>query len=117
MFINCVAQPLGPARRARLLGSIIGSAAANLDRRVLFLGSGGLSHGPPVLTLKVATREDGIANGFGSGPVFSCITNAGFMTNTSTNSACRSSKPLQASIVYLGDRRRTRSAALPCRRD
>ncbi len=57
VFINCVAQPLGPARRARLLGSVIGSAAANLDRRVLFVGSGGLSHDPPVPTLEGAAPE------------------------------------------------------------
>lgn len=57
VFINCVAQPLGPARRARLLGSIIGSAAANLDKRVLFLGSGGLSHDPPVPNLEGAAPE------------------------------------------------------------
>ena len=57
VFINCVAQPLGPARRARLLGTAIGSAAAGLDRRVLFLGSGGLSHDPPVPTLEGAAPE------------------------------------------------------------
>jgi 2,3-dihydroxyphenylpropionate 1,2-dioxygenase len=57
VFINCVAEPLGPARRARLLGSAIGSAAAVLLRRVLFLGSGGLSHDPPVPTLEGAAPE------------------------------------------------------------
>ena len=57
VFINCVAQPLGPARRARLLGSVIGSAAGTLDKRVLFLGSGGLSHDPPVPTLEGAAPE------------------------------------------------------------
>jgi 2,3-dihydroxyphenylpropionate 1,2-dioxygenase len=57
VFINCVAQPLGPPRRARLLGSAIGTAATELDRRVLFLGSGGLSHDPPVPTLEGAAPE------------------------------------------------------------
>ncbi len=57
VFINCVAQPLGPARRARLLGAAIGVAAIELDRRVLFLGSGGLSHDPPVPTLEGAAPE------------------------------------------------------------
>jgi 2,3-dihydroxyphenylpropionate 1,2-dioxygenase len=57
VFINCVAQPLGPARRARLLGQAIGTAAATLDRRVLFIGSGGLSHDPPVPTLEGAAPE------------------------------------------------------------
>jgi 2,3-dihydroxyphenylpropionate 1,2-dioxygenase len=57
VFINCVAHPLGPVRRARLLGSAIGAGAAGLDRRVLFLASGGLSHDPPVPTLEGAAPE------------------------------------------------------------
>src|ERR1700761_6991667 len=47
VFINCVAQPLGPASRARLLGHAIGQAASALARRVLFIGSGGPSPDPP----------------------------------------------------------------------
>jgi 2,3-dihydroxyphenylpropionate 1,2-dioxygenase len=54
VFINCVAEPIGPARRARLLGSVIGSVAAGLNRRVLIIGSGGLSHDPPVPRLEGA---------------------------------------------------------------
>ena len=57
VFINCVAVPLGPARRARLLGQAVGRAATALDRRVLFIGSGGLSHDPPVPTLEGAAPE------------------------------------------------------------
>jgi 2,3-dihydroxyphenylpropionate 1,2-dioxygenase len=57
VFINSVAEPLGPPRRARLLGEAIGHAAADLGRRVLFLGSGGLSHDPPVPTLRGAAPE------------------------------------------------------------
>src|SRR5260370_11068247 len=48
VFINCVAQPLGPARRARLLGSVIGSAAARLNRRGLVFRSRGPAPGPPL---------------------------------------------------------------------
>jgi len=51
VFVNGVATPLGPVSRIRALGAAIGSAAAELDRRVLFLGSGGLSHDPPVPVL------------------------------------------------------------------
>lgn len=51
VFINGVATPLGPVARIRALGHAIGQAAAVLDRRVLFLGSGGLSHDPPVPVL------------------------------------------------------------------
>jgi 2,3-dihydroxyphenylpropionate 1,2-dioxygenase len=46
-----VATPLGPVSRIRALGTAIGQAAADLDRRVLFLASGGLSHDPPVPVL------------------------------------------------------------------
>jgi 2,3-dihydroxyphenylpropionate 1,2-dioxygenase len=57
VFINSVAVPLGPVSRVRLLGAALGRAAAGLDRRVLFLGSGGLSHDPPVPSLAGATPE------------------------------------------------------------
>lgn len=48
VFINGVATPLGPVSRIRQLGHAIGTAAKELDKRVLFLASGGLSHDPPV---------------------------------------------------------------------
>ncbi|MCX3290397.1 3-carboxyethylcatechol 2,3-dioxygenase [Streptomyces sp. NEAU-H22] len=51
VFVNGVATPLGPVSRIRALGTAIGEAAAVLERRVLFLGSGGLSHDPPVPVL------------------------------------------------------------------
>lgn len=51
VFINSVAAPLGPIRRVRALGRAIGDFLATLDMRVLLLGSGGLSHDPPVPTL------------------------------------------------------------------
>jgi 2,3-dihydroxyphenylpropionate 1,2-dioxygenase len=54
VFINSVATPLGPVRRIRRLGAALGAAAAELDRRVLFVGSGGLSHDPPVPVLEGA---------------------------------------------------------------
>lgn len=57
VFINCVAEPLGPPRRARLLGDAIGRAAAALGKRVLLLGSGGLSHDPPVPILEGAPPQ------------------------------------------------------------
>ncbi|HEY1973464.1 MAG TPA: 3-carboxyethylcatechol 2,3-dioxygenase [Pseudonocardia sp.] len=55
IFINSVAAPLGPLRRARLLGQAVGRYLATLDRRVLVIGSGGLSHDPPVPTLATAS--------------------------------------------------------------
>ncbi|MFC5745845.1 3-carboxyethylcatechol 2,3-dioxygenase [Actinomadura rugatobispora] len=57
VFINCVAEPLGPAVRARHLGTAVGEALKEMDRRVLLIGSGGLSHDPPVPRLKEATPE------------------------------------------------------------
>ncbi|WP_216896748.1 3-carboxyethylcatechol 2,3-dioxygenase [Nocardia alni] len=51
VFVNGVATPLGPLARIRALGAAVGEAAAALDRRVLFLASGGLSHDPPVPVL------------------------------------------------------------------
>ncbi|WP_422422421.1 3-carboxyethylcatechol 2,3-dioxygenase [Pseudomonas sp. GZD-222] len=48
VFINSVAKPLPSFQRARLLGEAIGRWAATQGKRVLFLGSGGLSHQPPV---------------------------------------------------------------------
>ncbi|MCL6692996.1 3-carboxyethylcatechol 2,3-dioxygenase [Pseudomonas sp. R3.Fl] len=48
VFINAVAPPLPSFQRARLLGEAIGRFARSTGKRVLFLGSGGLSHQPPV---------------------------------------------------------------------
>lgn len=55
VFINCVARPMPSFRRARMLGEAIGNFAKGLDERVLFIGSGGLSHQPPVPELATAT--------------------------------------------------------------
>ena len=55
IFINSVATPLGPLHRCRALGTAIGSYLATLNKRVLVVGSGGLSHDPPVPTLATAT--------------------------------------------------------------
>jgi 2,3-dihydroxyphenylpropionate 1,2-dioxygenase len=54
IFINSVATPLGPLKRARALGAAVGRFASTLGKRVLILGSGGLSHDPPVPTLATA---------------------------------------------------------------
>jgi 2,3-dihydroxyphenylpropionate 1,2-dioxygenase len=54
VFINSVATPLGPLKRVRALGTAIGDYLGTLGKRVLILGSGGLSHDPPVPTLATA---------------------------------------------------------------
>ncbi len=48
VFVNGVAEPFGPVRRVRAFGRAIGEYLATLDERVLVIGSGGLSHDPPV---------------------------------------------------------------------
>ncbi|BBX69115.1 2,3-dihydroxyphenylpropionate/2,3-dihydroxicinnam ic acid 1,2-dioxygenase [Mycolicibacterium psychrotolerans] len=54
VFVNSVATPLGPMRRVRALGEAVGGYLATLGKRVLIIGSGGLSHDPPVPTLATA---------------------------------------------------------------
>ncbi|WP_231645487.1 3-carboxyethylcatechol 2,3-dioxygenase [Mycolicibacterium mengxianglii] len=54
IFINSVATPLGPLARARALGAAVGKYLDSLEQRVLVIGSGGLSHDPPVPTLATA---------------------------------------------------------------
>lgn len=46
VFINCITTPFVPFRRTRLLGEAIGRFALTLNKRVLFLASGGMSHHP-----------------------------------------------------------------------
>jgi len=61
IFVNAVAQPGIPrVRRCRALGEAIGRFLDRLPRRTLLIGSGGLSHEPPVPTLSnpdAAVRE------------------------------------------------------------
>jgi 2,3-dihydroxyphenylpropionate 1,2-dioxygenase len=54
IFINAIAVPLGPLHRCRALGTAVGNYLTTLDKRVLVIGSGGLSHSPPVPTLATA---------------------------------------------------------------
>lgn len=49
IFVNSVAKPFVPMRRVRRLGEVVGAFLVALhDERVLVIGSGGLSHDPPV---------------------------------------------------------------------
>jgi len=58
VFINSVAAPMASCRRARLLGDAIGRFASRLGKRVLVVGSGGISHEPPVPELATASPEN-----------------------------------------------------------
>ncbi len=57
IIINSVAPPFGPYRRIRKLGEAVGQFIARLNKRVLILGTGGLSHEPPVPLLADAPEE------------------------------------------------------------
>lgn len=57
IIINSVAPPFGPYRRIRKLGEAVGRFIATLNRRVLVVGTGGLSHEPPVPLLAGAPEE------------------------------------------------------------
>jgi len=58
VFVNGVAKPFVTMARVRRLGEAIGSFLATLtDERVLVLGSGGLSHDPPVPQWATANEQ------------------------------------------------------------
>lgn len=57
IHINCAGAPLPPMRRVRHLGDAVGKWAARQKLRILILGSGGLSHDPPIPTLKTAPPQ------------------------------------------------------------
>jgi 2,3-dihydroxyphenylpropionate 1,2-dioxygenase len=58
IFINSVAPPVVSFRRARQLGEAVGRFARADGRRALFVGSGGLSHNPPVPQMASATDPE-----------------------------------------------------------
>lgn len=57
VFVNGVAAPFVPMQRIRLMGAALGAYLAELDERVLLIGSGGLSHDPPLPRWATATDE------------------------------------------------------------
>ena len=61
VFINCITPPFVPFRRSRMLGEAIGRFAAQLGKRVLFLGSGGMSHHPTRYYPAIGTGEPQVA--------------------------------------------------------
>jgi 2,3-dihydroxyphenylpropionate 1,2-dioxygenase len=48
IMVNCAAPPMPAFLRVRLLGEAVGRFTLATGKRVLFLGSGGLSHDPPI---------------------------------------------------------------------
>ncbi|SCG78000.1 3-carboxyethylcatechol 2,3-dioxygenase [Micromonospora inositola] len=60
VFVNGVARPFTSMRRIGQMGAAVGDFVRGLDERVLVIGSGGLSHDPPVpqwATANPAQRE------------------------------------------------------------
>ena len=57
VFINCAAPPCPPFARVIALGRAIGEFARATGKRVLIIGSGGLSHDPPLPSLETAAPE------------------------------------------------------------
>lgn len=51
IFINANAVPRSPVHRSRTLGRAVGHWAEATGQRILLLGSGGLSHDPPLPTM------------------------------------------------------------------
>jgi 2,3-dihydroxyphenylpropionate 1,2-dioxygenase len=58
VYINCATRPLGRPSRAYALGRAVGEELAALNQRILFVGSGGLSHSPPSLVSASAGMSD-----------------------------------------------------------
>lgn len=57
VFINSVSRPFTKVSRIRKLGESVGKFFKDSDKKVLFIGSGGLSHDPPVPRFHEATDE------------------------------------------------------------
>lgn len=55
IHINCAGPPLPSINQVRRLGAAVGHWAAGLGKRVLILGSGGLSHDPPIPDIRTAS--------------------------------------------------------------
>ena len=61
VFINCITTPFVPFRRTRLMGEAIGRYAKTLNKRVLFLASGGMSHHPTRYYPELGKGEEKVA--------------------------------------------------------
>lgn len=57
IFINCAADPRPAFRRVRLMGEAVGRYLGGLGKRIVVVGSGGLSHDPPTPRIATAPPE------------------------------------------------------------
>jgi 2,3-dihydroxyphenylpropionate 1,2-dioxygenase len=65
---NIMTYPLPPFRRSKVLGEAVGKFAKSLGKRVLFIGSGGLSHNPDIIFPAYGTAEEKITSYQMKGP-------------------------------------------------
>lgn len=47
LLMNVINFPISPLMRSSVLGTALGSFLSEMDKRILFIGTGGLSHNPP----------------------------------------------------------------------
>ena len=59
IFVNCAAPPRPTFDRVRALGRAVGEWARKRPERIVIVGSGGLSHDPPLPTVATATGAAG----------------------------------------------------------
>lgn len=57
IVLNCAGPPLTPYSRIRKLGDAVGKWLTTLNKRVLIIGTGGLSHEPPIPRIESAPKE------------------------------------------------------------
>ena len=57
-FINCALAPRPDFRRVEALGRAVGKWAQSSGKRIVFIGSGGLSHDPPMQALPAGSEQD-----------------------------------------------------------
>jgi 2,3-dihydroxyphenylpropionate 1,2-dioxygenase len=65
---NIMTKPLPPFRRSRALGEAVGRFTSRLGKRVLFIGSGGLSHNPEQIFPAYGTASETVTDYQASGP-------------------------------------------------
>src|SRR3546814_5825690 len=59
IFVSCLQPPFSPFARARALGEAVGSFARTLgQKRILFMGTGGLAHNPYHLFPPIDERSE-----------------------------------------------------------
>lgn len=57
IVVNCAAESRPSFRRIREFGTAVGSYLSSLDKRIVIIGSGGLSHDPPTPRLDMSSPE------------------------------------------------------------